>query len=354
MRYLKNAWYVGAIHYEVEHGALFHRKMFDTNVLIYRKRDGVPVAMRDRCPHRFAPLHMGRQEGDDVVCHYHGLRFDCSGSCVHNPHGDGAIPRRAVVPIYPTVERYGLIWIWMGDPAQADPALIPPYEAIEDGPDTGVAYGYLQMDCNYELVADNVMDLSHVDHIHGPLIYTGGKLTPLKPNVEDIDESVRTTWHWVQQPAMGLFADFLPDPEAPARHFAQVTWRAPCNMVVNVGATQSENGYDDALQVIDHHIMTPESKYKTHYFMVARRNYNVDDAEYNRVKMEGMLDAFRNEDAPVVAAIQAEMGEADLESLRPVYLAGDPGPIRCRRRLRELIDAEEAAEHGETATRAVG
>jgi vanillate O-demethylase monooxygenase subunit len=69
MRYLKNAWYVAALSSEVGPEDLFHRKLLGTNVLLYRKQNGDPVAMRDRCPHRFAPLHLGKRDGDQIVCY---------------------------------------------------------------------------------------------------------------------------------------------------------------------------------------------------------------------------------------------------------------------------------------------
>ena len=99
---------------------LFSRTLLDTSVLIYRKADGTAVAMHDRCPHRFVPLSKGTRQGDEVVCKYHALRFDCDGKCTHNPHGNGHIPEAAKVQTYPLLEKYGFLWIWMGDEASAD------------------------------------------------------------------------------------------------------------------------------------------------------------------------------------------------------------------------------------------
>ena len=97
--YLLNAWYAAALSREVQGQGLFHRKILDTSILIYRKEDGTPVAMHDRCPHRFAPLHLGKRQGDDIVCIYHALRFDCTGKCTHNPHGTGLIPKDGLSPL---------------------------------------------------------------------------------------------------------------------------------------------------------------------------------------------------------------------------------------------------------------
>ncbi|MBB1163233.1 Rieske 2Fe-2S domain-containing protein, partial [Aquariibacter albus] len=143
MSYLKNAWVVAALSSEVGPEALFHRTLLDTPVLIYRKADGTPVALHDRCPHRFAPLHLGRRIGDEVACLYHALRFDCSGQCTHNPHGNGQIPAAAQVRSFPLLERHGFLWIWMGEPAAARPEALPDFSPLDAGPETGVAHTYM-------------------------------------------------------------------------------------------------------------------------------------------------------------------------------------------------------------------
>lgn len=97
--FLLNAWYVAALSTDIGPEALFHRKLLDTSVMMYRKLDGTAVAVHDRCPHRFAPLHLGKRDGDDVACVYHGLRFNAEGQCTHNPHGDGRIPKAAVAEL---------------------------------------------------------------------------------------------------------------------------------------------------------------------------------------------------------------------------------------------------------------
>ncbi len=69
----------------------FARRLLDEPVMLYRRADGAPVALEDRCCHRNLPLSQGRIEGDDVRCGYHGLRFDATGRCVEVP-GQSAIP----------------------------------------------------------------------------------------------------------------------------------------------------------------------------------------------------------------------------------------------------------------------
>jgi vanillate O-demethylase monooxygenase subunit len=133
VEFLTDCGYVAALSREVPADGMFHRRILDTSVPIYRKADGAPVALHDRCPHRFAPLHLGKRIGDDVLCAYHALRFDCSGACTHNPHGTGLIPKAAKVRSSPLLEKYGFVWIWMGEAALADPAKLPHFGPLERG-----------------------------------------------------------------------------------------------------------------------------------------------------------------------------------------------------------------------------
>lgn len=348
MKALQNTWYVAALSTEVEADAFFHRRILETSILIYRKQDGTPVAMQDRCPHRFAPLHLGKRVGDEVSCLYHGLRFNSQGQCTHSPHGDGNVPQRACVRTFPMVERFGFLWIWMGAVDQADECKLPDYSLLPGPDEHAVGYGYMHMDANYELIVDNVMDLSHVDHVHGPLLNTAGGLSPQKPPVQEDEDSVLVRWEWTQHPPIGLLAPFLKDPEGPAEQFVQVRWSAPSNMFLTVGAVQDEGrkSFDKAIVSWDFHVMTPESERSTHYFFASRRNFLVDDAELNKAKMEGMIHTFKTEDEPLIAAVQAEMGTTDFWSLKPALLSCDPAPVKARRRLAKLIEQEQSEEAG--------
>lgn len=342
MAFLHNAWYVAALSTEVEGEALFHRKILGLSMLIYRRGDGTPVILRDRCPHRFVPLHMGKRVGDDVVCPYHALRFDCSGKCVESPHGDGHIPRAAVVQAFPAAERHGFIWVWTGEAAKADAATIPDYSLLDGGHANSKGWAYMHMKANYEIIVDNIMDLSHVDHVHGPLLNTAGKLSPQIPKVVEEGSTVSVRWEWHQDPPMGFFSPFLPTPGAGAEHHVGVVWTAPCTMLLTVGAVQGSSNPDDGLLSWDHHLMTPETETSTHYFFATRRNWLVADAELNRMKLEGTVAAFSTEDKPIIEAAQEEMGTTDLWSLKPVLLSGDPAPVRARRLLAQLIETEGA------------
>ena len=101
--FLRNYWYVAAYDHEVS-GRPMRRLILGEPVVLYRLEDGTPVALEDRCAHRHLPLSMGKLVGDTLQCHYHGLRYDRSGTCVRVP-GQETIPRSARVRSSPLAER---------------------------------------------------------------------------------------------------------------------------------------------------------------------------------------------------------------------------------------------------------
>ena len=145
-------------------GEIAARIIVGEPVILYRDSRGAIVVLQDRCPHRFAPLSRGRLEGDGIRCMYHGLKFASSGACVEIP-GAGTIPTGIAARAFPAVERDRWIWVWMGDAAHADPALIPRAIGHED-PAYAIRTGELHYDANYQLIHDNLLDLTHLSYVH--------------------------------------------------------------------------------------------------------------------------------------------------------------------------------------------
>jgi vanillate O-demethylase monooxygenase subunit len=339
--FLENAWYVACLSTDLNSTDMLARLLLNRHVLMYRTEAGAPVAMQDRCPHRFVPLHLGKREGDEVVCPYHGLKFNGQGTCTYNPHGNNAIPKAAQVKTYPLLERFGFIWIWVGE-AAADESKLPDYSPLDIGHENAVAYTYMHTDANYELLVDNVMDLSHIDHLHGEIITTRGKLSPLTPALREGDDTLSARWEWAQQPAMLIFNQFLPEPAAEARMFFDITWAPPANIQLSVGATQNNGALDleNCVGQYDLHTVTPETETSTHYWFATRRNHIVEDGDFNAFKIKAMHDAFSSEDLPLLEAVETEMGGEDFFSLHPVLLSNDVAPVKVRRLLRQLIEQQ--------------
>jgi vanillate O-demethylase monooxygenase subunit len=340
MSYLRNAWYAAGWASDLGPTGQFSRTLLGEPVLLFRKQDGEAAAIGNRCPHRFAPLDMGKRTGDQFACAYHGLVFDQSGACVFSPHGDGRVPAKARVPAYPVVERDLMLWIWMGDPALADPAAVPDFGFMAEAPGWIVTpTEYLRMPCHYELVTDNLMDLSHAVFLHERTL---GTPDALKGQLEVVQQGASVAANiWVPNctPAGGAFP--LAGPGKPVDHWLNMEWRPVGAMVLHAGTTLPGRPREEAVEVFAAHIVTPETEFSTHYFFSSAL-----PAELVRMVPEsGGLSQkaiFEADDLPMLAAVQHMMGAADLWSLDPVLLPGDAGAVRVRRVLQGLIAAEQA------------
>src|SRR3954471_20226730 len=161
--WMRNCWQVVAFSSEIVDAPLACTVCGEP-IVLFRTPAGDAVALADRCPHRFVPLSLGRVVGDQIQCGYHGLCFDAEGTCVRVP-GQDTVPSRARVRKYPLVERYAFAWIWLGDVTLADPATIPDFHWVDD-PAWAAVNGYHHFGANYQLVNDNLLDLSHESFVH--------------------------------------------------------------------------------------------------------------------------------------------------------------------------------------------
>lgn len=340
MSFLRNVWYVSAWDDEVGR-SLLGRKILEEAVVFYRREDGTPVAMTDRCPHRFAPLSKGRLLGDAIECAYHGLQFDCSGQCTLNPHGDGKIPSKAVVKTYPVVERYGLIWIWMGDAADADPSMIPEFEFLTD-PQFQNVKGYTLADGHYELMTDNIMDLGHIEFLHPGLL---GSDAVRRAKTEIIQSgntvySNRLTENEILPPVLQKWYEVG---DKRCQRWLNVRWDPAATMKLTVGVLPTGEPKENAHESQGCHLMTPATLTSTHYFWAQGRNWGQPNPDMDALRLQSLRTAFDTQDKPMIEAVQNNMGTTDLDSLSPVMLSTDGGPVRARRVLKQLLLEESKA-----------
>lgn len=342
--FIREAWYVAAMDEEVPAGAMFTRRILDEPVLIFRNTDGEACAVADICPHRFAPLSMGRIEDGVVTCGYHGLAFDGAGRCVRNPHGKGHIPDGAPLRSYPVRESAGLIWIWTGRNAPPEGSEPPVPDFLARAQPSGMARGHRVTNANYTLMVDNIIDLSHSDFLHANVLGTGETVAKLTPAIKTSEAGqVHSSWEWDGGQAMGLFAPFLPENGADARGWLHVEWEAPAHMCIWTGAGANCAPDMEPIWVRFLHSMTPCDRFSTHYFFIGVRNFLTDNHDLTRVSTATAHEIFGNEDAPMIEAAQRNMGEDEFWSLRPWVLECDSGAVRVRR----MIERRLREERGE-------
>ena len=342
MGYLRNTWYVAAWSDDIAPGQILARTLLDQPVALFRRGDGRPAALQDRCPHRFAPLSAGSHHGDHVACPYHGLGFNGAGLCVINPHGP--VPKTAGVRTYPVHDAHRATWIWMGDADLADPKLIPDLSYLSDAPSTAYSAGQLLSSRgNYLVFVDNIMDLSHTDFLH-PTTLGGGVVTHSRQTVEETPDSIDVAWHSPATKPSPLLAALIGDLPDHTDVVSRVRWFAPA--VMQLQAVTIPGGKSEAEGYRNHtaHIFTPETQRTSHYFFAATRNYHVEDGELNARIAAARQNIFATEDKPMIDLIDMRMGDADFWSLKPVLLAVDKAPVLMRRRLLQLIEAEQRTQ----------
>jgi phenylpropionate dioxygenase-like ring-hydroxylating dioxygenase large terminal subunit len=343
--YLRNAWYVAAWADELANGRLLARTILREPIVLYRKSDGNVAALQDRCPHRFAPLHMGKiVRGDCIQCPYHGLEFDSSGACVLNPHGTKNIPPRAHVRSYPVTEKHKAIWIWMGEQSP-DRAKVPDFSVLDNVPERhATKRDRITIHANYELIIDNLLDLSHTSFLHDGILGNSDTVES-EITVEQDRDDVIVSRYAGNATAPGLFAILMPSTPERVDKFTRMRWMPPGNLRLLTGICmpgaipESGTGYHAI------HMLTPESDKTTHYFFTAVRfNVLTADDQLNAQIQDKISTtrrfAFEEQDAPVIEA-QQEMIEAARTPVDPVILAIDVGPVRYKQILRRLIDTEQ-------------
>ena len=341
----RNFWYVAAWDHEVRRQELFRRTICNEPVVFYRKDDGTPVALEDRCCHRHMPLSDGVLKGNNVECLYHGLVYEPSGECVHIPSQE-RVPPGTGIKSYPVVQRYQWIWIWMGDPQLANPDDIEDFHWMDD-PNWRAKGTRLQLDGNFMLLVDNLLDLTHVQFVHPTTLGTNAiAKEPIKTERED--NLVRVT-RWIPdsppppffQRAGGFPADLLID------RWQVIEYTPPAFVRLDVGGaptgTSSIDGdRSSGISMRNLNAITPETETTTHYFWAQAHNFNIDDPSVTELLYRQVWTAFQ-EDLFVIKRQQANI-EAFNESL-PLQkdFNQDVGGNQARRILERVL-SEEAGQ----------
>jgi phenylpropionate dioxygenase-like ring-hydroxylating dioxygenase large terminal subunit len=336
--FLKNCWYIAAESREIARQP-FGRILLQEPVILYRREDGTPVALEDRCCHRRAPLHKGKLIGDRIQCGYHGFTFEASGACVHIP-GQDRVPPGIGVRSYPVAERHRYVWIWMGEKDKADPALIPDFHYTDD-PSWAAVGACLHVDANYLLLVENLIDLSHVAFVHATTIGSTED-TKAELKFERGDGFVR-----VVREAPGISCP----PSMRSLGFATVvdqkkiiTFAPASNIWIDIPTRDAVpvEGRNEPMQrrVMILNAITPETERSCHYFWVNARDFDQDNAERSAFFLKNVTFAF-NEDKEI---LEAQQRNIELKPEAPTLnVHADWGGVQARRLLDQLIQQEAGA-----------
>lgn len=340
--YPRNQWWVGAMSHEVSR-TLMQRTLLGEPVVFYRTEAGVPVAMHGLCPHRLYPMVKGKLKGDAVECGYHGFTFDCTGACTRVPSQD-LIPKGFKTRVYPTVEKGQWIWVWLGDPALADPATIPdPFCLFKDGWDT--ALGRVDTyPARYQLLIDNLFDLSHLGFIHASIVGEVNEIVRQPPVMTETDGVFRVRRDSKDNPYPG-FGDMMFGQDGSLQYDTDVSsdYYGPSLVISGGGfrqrADQSPSGAARELGSLWFlHAITPETPGSTHYFGGVCRDFRLGDEAYSKFHVEN-YHAVRAQDIVALSAIEPWV-DGFASTARELSAFQDGGAIRVRRLLAAQIEAE--------------
>ena len=362
MSFLKNSWYCTGWSPDVGEKPV-HRKVIGEDIVLFRDASGKVNAISDKCPHRFAPLHKGQVVGDTVVCPYHGLRFDGTGTCVLNPHGNGQVPPRQHTDSYPVEERGGTIWIWMGDPAKADPDQIVDTSFLADTGTYVSISGHHEVKAHYFLAVDNLLDLTHAQFLHPETVYgvpaTDRWTVHLSDKAKAKEEAGQEVWFDEDETSLTAHYKLRDKPTPPMWEaisgyktvdmYVASTWLAPANMVFYVEVDSKVPG-EEAFTMKALHFMTPIDDMNFYYFYAVGWDLNIDDKAIPDRVHEIAKQTIIDEDGPMLEDCQAYMGDtSDLFSLRPLLLQTDGVAIKARRRMEKLVEAQNSGSDAREA-----
>src|SRR6266403_27981 len=332
-RFVRNAWYLAAWQSELV-ARPYAAQVIGEPIVLYRKRDGSAVALSDMCPHRFAPLHRGRIVDDAIECGYHGLRFAASGACVHNPVGGGAIPSAVRVTSYPVIERDGLVWIWMGDPDRAEPARVPDFPWLNDHHTyVMTAARTMHQPLGYELIIDNLLDLTHGAFLH-PTTLGSEALARGTATVRQVGDRIHyDRWNPNGEPATLFTISGAATKGESVDFWNDMRWDPPGAFYLEVGVTKPGRPREEGSFMGSVHILTPETEASTVYRWMLFRNFAMDRPDVTD-SIEKLVEfAFREEDEPMLMAVQNRMAGRNFWEMRPLLLPSDKAAVLARRTL---------------------
>jgi vanillate O-demethylase monooxygenase subunit len=270
-----NQWYIAGFAWELKDTPVA-RTLLNKPLVLFRTPDGKVAALEDRCCHRSLPLSCGTVEERGIRCGYHGLLYTADGACVEIP-GQEKIPSKCRVQSFKAVEQDKIIWVWFGDATTVEPTSQPPayrWHSDDRYEYRGDIYHY---DAPYQLIHDNLLDLSHLGYVHLRTI-GGDPKTHMQAEmkVQGTDNSVRIVRHMPDSKPPATYAEAWPfrgnidrwqEIEFDVSHIR--IWTG----AVDTGTESLDNPERGGFHMRGLHGVTPETDTTTHYFWTIATNF---------------------------------------------------------------------------------
>lgn len=342
-------WYVAGFSDELKDKPLA-RTLLSRAMVLFRTPDGQVAALEDRCCHRELPLSCGTVEERGLRCGYHGLLFSQGGECLEIP-GQVRIPAKACVPSYPLRERNNILWIWVGSTPDSQPTQEPPEYRFHNDPTYRYGGGSYHYDAPYQLIHDNLLDLSHLGYVH---LKTIGGNAKVHMNAE-----VKVT----QEEDMVRVVRWMPDSDPPPTYSAAWPFQGridrwqevefhPSHVriwtgAMDKGADELDNPEREGFHMRGFHGVTPETENTTHYFWTIATNPHPDMQDPTQVVIEQTAATFE-EDKVIIEAQYNNQQRFGARSVIDIHV--DVGPNRARRVIKRLCEeTDEKLQESQSA-----
>ena len=340
-------WYVAGFSSELTDKPIA-RTFLNHKVVLFRTGDGQVAALEDRCCHRSLPLSCGTVENTGVRCGYHGMLYAPNGQCIEIP-GQERIPAKAKVRAYTVVEKNHIIWIWMSKTQGVEPTKSAPDYPHHDDPRYKFGSGNYHYNAPWQLIHDNLLDLSHLGYVHLKTIGGNARLhMNASMNVTQDGEQVRV----VRQ---------MPGSTPPPTYKAAWPFGDTCDrwqeiefdlnhLRIWTGAVEpGTDAIDDpnrgGFHMRGFHGITPETETTCHYFWSMASNKHPDMPENIDEVIKQTAFTF-DEDRLVIEAQYKNMQEFG-EQAKWVDIHVDVGANRARRIVSKLLERQQTADVAE-------
>jgi vanillate monooxygenase len=340
MTFIKDTWYVACTADEIDEKPL-GRKICNESIVLYRAAEGKVAALEDFCPHRGAPLSLGQVVEGKLTCGYHGLEMGCDGKTIAMP--GQRVQAFPAIRNFPVEERYGFIWVWPGDATKANAALIPVQE-WHNNPAWAYGGGLFHINCDYRLMIDNLMDLTHETYVHAGSI--GQKEiddTPCKTTVEGQTVITSRFMENISAPPfwrMAMRGNHLAD-DVPVDRWQVCRFTPPSHVMIEVGVAHAGHGGYDAndehkVYSIVTDFITPETENSIWYFWGMARKFNPSDKGLTASIREGQGKIF-SEDLEMLERQQKNILAHPTRNLLKLNI--DSGGVFSRRMIDKILAA---------------
>ncbi len=295
--------------------------LLDVDLVIYRTSTSVVVA-RDICLHRGSQLTLGRLDGDELICAYHGWRYGPDGRCTRIPSQP---PDRRISPhvrlySFPVVERYGLVWTCLAGRAGRD---LPEWPEAEDPSYRWVKILWQEWSTSAARQVENFLDTSHFSFVH-----RGTFGNPDSTEVADVD--IETLPNGLRYEFPYLAVNPAESPLGEARTLLrQMVYECTLPFNVKLAIKYPERG--EGLEHVIFNCASPVAARRMRVFMFLCRNFDHDVPAGELAAWDSKITA---EDRPVVESQRPE--ELPLDLSQELHVQADKMTIAYRKALAGL------------------